>query len=102
MANKFDVYINHYALQWLKSMRTGSALLHRWSTVLGEFNFTAHHRPGKAQTHADGLSWLPVEQAPPEGEEATLITQPLVDEAAAHQVARELHSAIHVRTEALW
>ena len=50
----------------------------------------------------DGLSQLPVEQAPPEGEEVTLIIQPLTDEAAARQTARELHNATHVGAEALW
>ena len=29
MAMPFEVYTDHYALQWLKTMRTGSALLHR-------------------------------------------------------------------------
>ena len=37
---------------------------------LEEFDFPVHHRPGKAQTHVDGLSRLPVEQAPPEGEKS--------------------------------
>ena len=47
-------------------MSTGSALLHRWSAVLEEYDFTLHHRPGKVQTHVDGLSRLPVGPAPPE------------------------------------
>ena len=34
MAMPFEVYTDHYALQWLKTMRTGSALLHRWSAAL--------------------------------------------------------------------
>ena len=29
MAMPFEVFMDHYALQWLKMMRTGSALLHR-------------------------------------------------------------------------
>ena len=29
MAMPFEVFTDHYALQWLKTMRTGSALLHR-------------------------------------------------------------------------
>ena len=36
MAMPFEVYTDHYALQWLKTMRTGSALLHRWSAALEE------------------------------------------------------------------
>ena len=48
MAMPFEVYTNHYALQRLKTMRTGSALLHRWSAELEEYDFTVKHRPGKA------------------------------------------------------
>ena len=66
MAMPFEVYTDHYALQWLKTMRTGSAFLHRWSAALEEYDFTVHHRPGKVQTHVDGLSRLPVGPAPPE------------------------------------
>ena len=47
-------------------MRTGSALLHRWSAALEEYDFTVKHRPGKTQIHVDGLSWLPVDPTPPE------------------------------------
>ena len=47
-------------------MRTGSALLHHWSAALEEYDFTVRHRPGKIQTHVDGLSRLPVDPAPPE------------------------------------
>ena len=39
-------------------------LLHRWSAALEEYDFTVRHRPGKAQTHVDGLSRLPVGPAP--------------------------------------
>ena len=62
----FEVFTDHYALHWLKTMRTGSALLHRWSAALEEYDFMVKHRPGKAQTHVDGLSRLPVDPAPPE------------------------------------
>ena len=59
MLNKFNTYTDHYALQWLKSMRTWSTLLCRWSAALEEFDFTIHHRPGKDQGHIEGLSLLP-------------------------------------------
>ena len=92
MAIPFEVYTDHYALQWLKTMCTGSALLHRWPAALEEYDFTVHHRPGKVQTHVDGLSWLPVGPAPPE-----------VDtEEEAHRLAQELHSATHLGGQALW
>ena len=82
-------------------MRTGLALLHHWSATLEEFDFTIHPRLGKAQTHIDGLSQLPVEQALPEEEEAALVIQPLTDKAAAHQVARKLHNETHAEADAL-
>ena len=64
MANQIDVYTDHYALQWFKSMRTGLALLHRWSAAQEEFNFMIHHWPGNVQTHDSGVSQLPMGQAP--------------------------------------
>ena len=95
MAMPFEVFTDHYALQWLKTMRTGSALLHRWSATLEEYDFTVRHRPGKVQTHVDGLSSLPVGPAPPE--------DALVDsEEEARRLAQELHSATHLGGHALW
>ena len=75
-------------------MRTGSALLHRWSAVLEEYDFTVKHRPGKAQTHVDGLSRLPVDLAPPE--DVLLHIRLLENE------GEELHSATHLGGQALW
>ena len=69
-------------------MHTGSALLHRWSAVLEEYDFTVHHRPGKVQTHVDGLSRLPVGPAPPEDRASSGQHQ---EEAC--RLAQELHSA---------
>ena len=66
MSIPFEVYTDHYVLQWLKMMRMGSALLHRWSAALEEYEFSVKHRPGKSQTHVDGLSRLPVDPPPPE------------------------------------
>ena len=95
----FEVYTDHYSLQWLKTMRTGSALLHRWSAALEEYDFTVHHRPGKVQTHVDGLSRLPVGPAPPE--DALLHIQVDTEE-EARRLAQELHSATHLGGQALW
>ena len=100
MAMPFEVYTNHYALQWLKTMRTGSALLHRWSAALEEYVFTVKHRPGKAQTHVDGLSWLPVNPTPPE--DVLLHIRLLENEEEARKLAKELHSATHLGGQALW
>ena len=83
MLIKFDIYTDHYALQWLKSMKTGSALIHCWSVALEEFDFTILHCPGKDQGHGDGMSRLPIESAPLDGEEAALTIQHLAEEEAA-------------------
>ena len=99
MAMPFEVFTDHYALQWLKTMRTGSVLLHRWSAALEEYNFTIRHRPRKAQTHVDGLSRLPVGPAPPEG---TLLQVQVHTEEEAWKLAQELHSAMHLGGQALW
>ena len=81
-------------------MRTVSALLHRWSAALEEYDFTIHHRPGKAQTHVDGLSRLLVDPAPPED---TLLHVHILDNMEeARKLAQELHSAMHLGGQALW
>ena len=88
------------ALQWLKTMQTGSAFLHRWSAALEEYDFTVKHRPGKAQTHVDGLSRLPVDPAPPE--DVLLQIRLVENEDEARNPARELHSTTHLGGQALW
>ena len=100
MAMPFKVYTDHYALQWLKTMKTGSALLCRWSAALEEYNFTVKHWPGKAQTHVDGRSRLPVDPAPPE--DVHLHIRLLENEEEARKLAKELHSATHLGGQALW
>ena len=99
MAMPFEVFTDHYALQWLKTMRTGSALLHRWSAALEEYDFTVRHRPGKIQTHVDGLSRLPVGLAPPED---ALLHLQVDSEDEARRLAQELHTATHLGGQALW
>ena len=99
MAMPFEVFTDHYALQWLKTMHTGSALLHRWSAALEEYDFTVHHRPGKVQTHVEGLSRLPVGPAPPED---ALFHIQVDTEEEARRLAQELHSATHLGGQALW
>ena len=100
MSMTFEVYTDHYTLQWLKTIRTGSALLHRWSAALEEYDFTVKHHPGKSQTHADGLSRLPVDPPPPE--DAILQERMLSDEDEARRIARELHTATHLGGHMLW
>ena len=87
MSMPFEVYADHYTLQWLKTMRTGFALLHRWSAALGfeEYDFSEKHHPGKSQMHVDGLSRLPVDPPPPE--HTVLQVRLLEDEEEAHKIA---------------
>ena len=80
-------------------MRTGSALLHRWSAALEEYDFTVRHRPGKIQTHVDGLSRLPVDPAPPED---ALLHLQVDSEEEARRLAQELHTTTHLGGQALW
>ena len=99
IAMPFEVYTDHYILQWLKTMQTGYALLRRWSAALEEYEFTVKHRPGKAQTHVDGLGRLPVDPAPPEG--VLLQVRLLENEDEAQNLARELHSTTHLGGQVL-
>ena len=55
-ANHFKIYTDHYSLQWLRSMKHESALLHRWAAQLEDYDFEVLHRPGKNQGHVDALS----------------------------------------------
>ena len=100
MSIAFEVYTNHYALQWLKTMRMGSALLHRWSAALEEYDFTVKHHPRKSQTDVDGLSRLPVDPPPPE--DTILQVRLLENEDEARRIDRELHTAIHLGGHSLW
>ena len=59
IANHFKVYTDHYSLQWLHAMKNESALLHRWTAQLKDYDFEIVHRPGKNQGHVDALSRLP-------------------------------------------
>ena len=58
------------------------------------------HRPGKSQTHVNGLSRLPVDPPPPE--DALLQIRIVEDEEEARRLARELHAATHLGGQALW
>ena len=72
----------------------------RWSAALEEYDFTVKHRPGKSQTHVDGLSRLPVDPPPPE--DNVLQVRLLGDEEEARKITRELHAATHLGGQALW
>ena len=61
VATHLEILTDHYALQWLRSMKSTSAILHRWAAALEDYRFTIIHGPGKLQGHVDALSKLPTE-----------------------------------------
>ena len=70
------------------------------SPSLQEYDFTVKHRPGKSQTHVDGLSCLPVD--PPPTEDTIFQVRLLENEDEASKIVRELHIATHLGGHALW
>ena len=74
IANHFKVYTDHYSLQWLRSMKSESALLHRWAAQLEDYDFEVLHRPGKNQGHVDALIRLPMDMVHFLGKERTVLT----------------------------
>ena len=92
IANHFKVYTDHYSLQWMRSMKHESALLHRWVAQLEDYDFEVLHRPGKNQGHVDALSWLPL------GNVNMLVADRTTLEMleATKEVLRQLHEGGHL------
>ena len=61
IANHLKVYTDHYSLQWLRSMKNESTLLHRLAAQLEDYDFEILHRRGKSQGRVDALSRLPMD-----------------------------------------
>ena len=91
MATQFEILTDHYALQWLRTMKNESALLHRWAASLEDYRFTILHRPGKLQGHVDGLSRLPLENPT-----FTLEGKIQVKEEEAEEVIKRVHRQGHL------
>ena len=91
VAMYFEILTDHYALQWLRSMKSTSAILHRWATALEDYQFTILHRPGKLQGHVDALSRLPTENLV-----FTLEGKIKVSEEKAEAVIGEVHRQGHL------
>ena len=92
IANHFIVYTDHYSLQWLRSMKHESALLHRWAAQLEDYDFEILHRPGKNQVHVDALSRLPLDNVNRLGADKTT----LGTLEATKKVLRQLHEGGHL------
>ena len=97
VATHFEILTDHYALQWLRSMKSTSAILHRWAAALEDYRFTILHRPGKLQGHVDALSRLPTENLM-----FTLEGKIQVSEREAETVIKEVHRQGHLGENKTW
>ena len=97
IATKFEVITDHYSLQWLRSMKNESALLHRWAASLEDYQFVVHHRPGKLQGHVDGLSRLPLKDPV-----FTLEGKIQVDDQEARKIISAIHKEGHLGVKKTW
>ena len=97
VATHFEILTDHYALQWLRSMKNESALLHRWAAALEDYRFTILHRPGKLQGHVDGLSRLPMKHPT-----FTMEGKIQIPGMEAEAVIREVHRQGHLGEHKTW
>ena len=97
VATHFEILTDHYALQWLRSMKSTSAILHRWAAALEDYRFTILHRPGKLQGHVDALSRLPTENLL-----FTLEGKIKVTEKKAEDIIKEVHKQGHLGEHKTW
>ena len=74
IVNHFKVYADHYSLQCLRSVKSESALLHRWAAQLEGYDFEVLHRPSKNQGHVVTLSRLPMNMVHFLGKERMVLT----------------------------
>ncbi|MCG8044300.1 MAG: DDE-type integrase/transposase/recombinase [Candidatus Thiodiazotropha taylori] len=68
--NKFTVYTDHKALQWLGNIKDPTGRLGRWAMKLQGINFEIIHRQGNRNQNADALSRRPYEKEDLEVSEA--------------------------------
>ena len=97
VATHFEILTDHYALQWLRSMKSTSAILHCWAAALEDYRFTILHRPGKLQGHVDALSRLPTENLA-----FTLEGNIQVPEKKAEAIITEVHRQGHLGEHKTW
>ena len=57
--SQFDVFTDHYSLQFLRSQPSLTKLQARWVEKLSEFDFQLFHKPGRTNVVADALSRKP-------------------------------------------
>ena len=61
--NRFTVYTDHKALQWLNNIKDPTGRLGRWALRLQGIDFEIIHRKGSKNQNADALSRIPYESA---------------------------------------
>jgi len=62
LGRHFQIRTDHAALQWLEKTQRPIGQQARWLNIMGEFDYTIIHRPGKAHQNADTLSRMPCRQ----------------------------------------
>ena len=55
----FDVFTDNNPLTYILSSAKLDACRQRWVASLGPYNFSLHYNPGRQNTIADSLSWIP-------------------------------------------
>ena len=78
---KVLVRTDHGSLRWLTNFRNPEGQLARWMEVIGQYDITIEHRPGRLHGNADGLSRRPCKQCG--RQETTPINDTLKTEAAS-------------------
>lgn len=57
---KFKIITDHKPLQWLMNLKEPNSRLTRWRLKLAEYNYTIVYKKGKANTNADALSRIEI------------------------------------------
>ena len=56
VVQKVDVFTDHKALQWLRSLKSPNGKIARWLLKLEQYDYVVAHKPGSQMVHADALS----------------------------------------------
>lgn len=81
--NRFTVFTDHSALQWIQNSSKLKGRLHRWFIRLSPYTFTIEYRKGKSQEHVDALSRAPLD--PPDISDAPPKPPRIIDNRIQHE-----------------